>query len=268
MKRLAGSLLAATLVWTGPAAAQDVDYVDLELVLAVDVSLSMDPAEQALQREGYVAAFRDGEVLEAIRSGGYGKIAVAYVEWAGAGSQRIIADWTIISDAASADAFAAKLENSQPVRLRRTSISGALLASAAMFERNPHRGLRRVIDVSGDGPNNQGARVDGVRDGLVGRGIVINGLPLLLNRGGQFFDIPDLDRYYRDCVVGGTGAFTLPVRDIEKFGEAIRQKLVLEIAGRPSLVHRAQATANEPQADCLIGEKMWLDWRSRGFMDP
>lgn len=244
--------------------------LDLELVLAVDVSLSMDEREQFLQRIGYAEAFRDPLVLKAIQSGGYGRIAVAYMEWAGTGSQTIIADWSIIHDAQSANIFAEILEAAPLTRRRRTSISNGLSAAAAMFDANDYQGLRRVIDISGDGPNNQGVAVNDVRDQLVEQGITINGLPLLLGRGGSgFFDIEDLDRYYADCVIGGFGAFVLPVHDIAKFGEAVRQKLVLEIAGFAPIVHRAQVSRPLPvPTDCLIGEKMWHEWGDRGFNLP
>ncbi len=254
-------------VWAAPAVAEQ--EVDLELVLAVDISLSMDEDELELQREGYANAFRDPEVLKAIRSGGYGRIAVTYLEWAGVASTNLIIDWAVIDGPRSAEQFAAALEAAPLNRRRRTSISNGLETAAKLFEDNGVFGLRRVIDVSGDGPNNQGERVDIMRDRLVSQGIIINGLPLLLNRGRTgFFDIPNLDEYYTDCVIGGTGAFVLPVRDIKRFGAAIRQKLVLEIAGRVPLVVPAQATETVGGADCLVGEKIWLDWRSRGFGDP
>ena len=261
---VAAVLTVLALLLPLPVHAQE--EVDLELVLAVDVSLSMDYEEQKLQREGYAAAFLDEEVIAAIRSGGYGRIAVSYMEWAGVGTERLVVDWVVVDGAETAKAFSDMLLAAPIGRYRRTSISNGLMAAGALFQSNPYPGLRKVIDVSGDGPNNQGARVDIVRDSLVKTGITINGLPLVLNRGGfGFFDIDDLDEYYHNCVIGGFGAFTLPVREIGKFGAAIRQKLVLEIAVAKPRIIPAQATSAATPYDCLIGEKLWEEWRGRGF---
>jgi hypothetical protein len=258
----AGASLAAH-----SAAAQEVP-VDVELVLAVDVSLSMDADEQAAQRAGYVAAFRDATVLRAIAEGPHGAIAVAYLEWAGAASQQRVVDWHLVRDRASAEAFAAALEAAPLQRLRRTSISAGLQAGAALLRDSGFTGIRRVIDVSGDGANNQGGPVTETRDRLVGEGIVINGLPLNLKRGGpgSVFDMPDLDRYYAECVIGGPGAFSLPVRSIGEFAEAIRRKLVLEIAALDFPLVLA-AKVQEAPMDCLIGEKMWR-MRMERYTDP
>ena len=251
--------------------AAEETLVDLELVLAVDVSLSMDTMEQELQRRGYVEAIRHPEVIKAIQSGGFGRIAVTYLEWAGVGAQLTVVDWHLVEDQESADAFAANLDQSELTRRRRTSISAALAAAAARFDDNGYRGLRRVIDISGDGPNNQGEPVSEIRDRLVESGVVINGLPLMLKDASSmnFFDIEDLDRYYEACVVGGFGSFVLPVRDPEHFAEAIRQKLILEIASASPRVIRANAAADRPVSfDCLIGEKMWQEWMTRGYFNP
>src|SRR5262245_31282417 len=175
---------------TGGALAQVL--VDLELVLAVDVSLSMDLDEQRLQRDGYVAAFRDAEVQKAIQAGILGRIAVTYVEWAGPFSQQVVLPWTLIDSSSAAEKFAERLE-SQPIsRMRMTSVSGGLTFAAGQFG-NGFTGTRRVIDISGDGPNNSGVPVTPVRDELVSRGIVINGLPIVLKPGSisGFFDISD-----------------------------------------------------------------------------
>ncbi len=236
--------------------------VDVELVIAVDVSLSMDTAEQTLQRQGYVRAFLDPKVLGAIASGLQGRIAVAFVEWAGVTSQRVLVDWTLVDGEAAAAALSARLAALPLDRRRRTSISGAIDYAAALFDDNGYRGLKRVIDVSGDGPNNQGDLVTAARDRAVGRGIVINGLPFVGSSNGSFsmWDIPDLDLYYADCVVGGPGSFSLPVHDASEFASAIRQKLVLEIAGPlpPRL------TEAEPRVPCDIGERIWR-MRMQGF---
>ncbi len=245
-------------LWPGTRASAE--EVDLELVLAVDVSFSMDEDEQRLQRLGYVEAIRSTEVLSAIKDGIHGKIAVAYMEWAGAAEQRVIVDWQVISDAASAEAFTARL-GQQPIRrVFRTSISEALSVATDLIAENGYEGIRKVIDVSGDGPNNQGRLVTAARDRAVAAGITINGLPLMLKRSANsYFDLPNLDEYYTTCVIGGNGAFLVPVRDIEAFGEAVRRKLVLEIAGGPSerlTVVPAQMTV---QVDpfCTIGERIW-----------
>lgn len=252
-------LFAATgLVAPEPAWAQDETPVDLELVIAVDVSLSMDLDEQALQREGYVKAFLDPRVINAIEQGIHGKIAVAYVEWAGAISQYVTINWLQIDGKAAAAEMSALLAEAPIARLRRTSISGALIFSSKLFENNGYRGLRRVIDVSGDGPNNQGSRADLARDTVISQGITINGLPFVPDPDGplSLFDLTELDIYYEDCVIGGPGAFSLPVRSASEFAESIRNKLVLEIAGtqRPKLIRTSAAS---PRVPCDIGERQW-----------
>jgi len=249
---------AAVACLGAPARAAD-EPVDLELVLAVDISFSMDTDELQLQRDGYVSALRHPEVIQAIQSGGYGRIAVTYVEWAGTLSVRTVLPWTLIDGQATADAFAARLAAEPLTRARRTSISGALAYSGTLFDGNGLSGLRRVIDVSGDGANNQGLPVTLVRDRIVSEGVTINGLPIILktrNPGG-FFDIADLDIYYEDCVIGGFGAFIVPVRTLTGFAAAVRRKLVLEIAGLPPRIVPAQVAERPPRVDCLVGEKRW-----------
>src|SRR5919198_576851 len=217
--------------------------VDVELVLAVDISYSMDPDELALQREGYVQALTSPEFVSALKNGMHGRIAVTYVEWAGVIDQKIVMPWRLIDGRASAEAVAAQIGRAPQRRAYRTSISGALTFSAQLFDENGYRGIRRVIDVSGDGTNNQGPLVTIVRDEVIAKGITINGLPIMLKRPNpSTMDIPDLDIYYEDCVIGGPGAFVVPIREREKFRDAIRTKLVLEIAGRmpePRLVPAA-----------------------------
>ncbi len=252
---------------TGPAAAQEPDYVDLELVLGVDVSRSMDQVELEIQRAGYVAAFRHPRVLEAITGGLHGRIAVLYFEWAGPGVHEILVPWSVIDGPESAEAFAARLESAPVREATGTSISSGLYFASRRFAESGVFGLRRVVDVSGDGPNNMGGPVTEARDHLAGQGIAINGLPLLLGRPGGFLDIELLDLYYEDCVIGGPGAFLIPVTDMAEFGEAIRRKLILEIAGLTPgrgaaalpVAYRA-AQAAEPRIDCLIGEKLWRSW--------
>lgn len=254
---------AMSMLIPADSAAQSREAVDLELVLAVDVSRSMDMVEQGLQREGYVQAFRSPEVVAAITSGLSGRIAVTYMEWAGASLQNVIVPWTIIDGAESAARFADALSAQIPQRLSRTSISGAINASGALFGGSGYSAMRRVIDISGDGPNNHGIPVTLMRDEWVGRGVVINGLPLMISPSAQGFGIANLDEYYADCVVGGQASFVLPVYSWAEFPRAVRQKLVLEIAGvEPDPKSRGRGMAVPVQAqrqpvDCMIGEKLW-----------
>ena len=262
---------AAAIASFFSANSQAQERVDVELVLAVDVSLSMSPTELEIQRRGYATALTSDAVLQAIAEGGYGKIAATYFEWAGNTSQHLIVPWTIIASREDAERFARQLSANPPNSARRTSISGALEFGADLLAESPFQGMKRVIDISGDGPNNQGAPVEVSRDAVVNQGIVVNGLPLMTNGGlSSVYDVKDLDRYYTNCVIGGAGAFMIPVNDWSQFPEAIRRKLVLELAGQPSLpklegaarppIVFAQAS---PGYDCMIGEKMWRD---RSFM--
>jgi hypothetical protein len=243
--------------------------VDVELVLAVDVSYSMDPEEQVLQRDGYREALVSPDFLNALRQGMHGRVAITYVEWAGASDQRVIVPWRLVDGAASAQAAADEIGRQFLRRAARTSVSGALLYSAGLFDRSGFRGIRRVIDVSGDGTNNQGQLVDVARDEVVAKGITINGLPIMLKRPSlNSVDIDDLDVYYEDCVIGGPGAFVVPIREREKFKEAIRTKLVLEIAGRTPEARVVPASGREPRISCTIGERMWQQrWGGRGYDD-
>jgi len=234
--------------------------VDVELVLAVDVSYSMDPDEQALQREGYIKAITSREFMQALREGAHGKIAITYFEWAGIRDQRIVVPWRLIEGPESAEAVAQEIARAPYRRSSRTSISDALLFAAPLFDGSGYRGLRRVIDVSGDGANNQGAFVATTRDEVVAKGITINGLPIMLKRPMTWtMDIPNLDVYYEDCVIGGPGAFVVPIRERAKFIEAIRTKLVLEIAGRTPAPRLMPASAKAPRVSCTIGERLWQE---------
>jgi Protein of unknown function (DUF1194). len=248
----------------GPAAAAERE-VDLELVLAVDVSRSMDYDEQMLQRRGYAEALTHPEVLSAIHAGLLGRIAVAYFEWAGPGQQRVAVNWHLIEDGASAKIFADKITDAQLGMASGTSISSGLSAAADLFDDNGFSAYRRVIDISGDGPNNRGGMVEPVRDKVLARGIVINGLPIMLNPPGYSpYSIDDLDVYYRDCVIGGPGSFLVPVRGEEQMIEAIRRKLILEVASAlPRVIPADVLLPAEKTSDCLIGEKLW-----RRYMDP
>ncbi|MGA7971814.1 MAG: DUF1194 domain-containing protein [Pseudolabrys sp.] len=240
--------------------------VDVELVLAVDVSYSMDPDEQALQREGYRLALTSKEFLQALREGAHGKIAITYVEWAGQHDQQVVVPWRLIEGPESADAVAAEIARAPYRRASRTSISGGLAFAQGLFATSGYRGLRRVIDVSGDGPNNSGMPVAPVRDVIVNKGIVINGLPLMLKRPYRgMMDIAHLDWYYEDCVTGGPGSFVIPVRGREQFVEATRNKLVLEVAGRTPKARVIRASAEHPRVSCLIGETLWQQrWGAPG----
>lgn len=251
---LLGGILAS-----GPAAgAQEAPVdVDVELVLAVDISMSMDQEEQRLQREGYVRAFLDPLVTDAIEQGLHGRIAVAYMEWAGAVTREIVVDWMLIDGAESAAELSSALAEAPIRRARRTSISGAIEYATAQFAGNGFQGTRQVIDISGDGANNQGRPVVEARDSAVAQGVIINGLPFVPD-GDQplsLFDMRDLDIYYEDCVIGGPGSFSLPVRSAQEFAEAIRNKLVLEIAA--SLPHLLPASQHEPRVSCMLGEQRW-----------
>src|SRR5450830_558360 len=241
--------------------------VDVELVIAVDVSYSMDPEEQALQREGYVMALTSREFLRALREGVNGKIAVIYIEWAGQSDQKIIMPWRLIDGPEAADAVAAEIARAPYRRASRTSISGALHFAKPLFDNSGYHGVRRVIDVSGDGANNAGPLVVPARDDLLAAGITINGLPIMLKLPTPgTMDIEDLDIYYEDCVIGGAGAFVVPIREREKFVEATRTKLVLEIAGRQPEPRVVPASAQAPRISCTIGERRWQDrWGGRGF---
>lgn len=261
----ASALAAAFFTGCGARAAEQ---VDVALALAVDVSLSMSPAELEIQRHGYAAALVDKAVIDAIAQGANGKVAIAYFEWAGASSQRVIVPWTIVASRADAERVAARLTAAPPNSARRTSISGALDFAADLFEEASFDSAKRVIDVSGDGPNNQGGPVDAARDAAVAQGIVINGLPLMTSGGfSSAYDIDKLDLYYADCVIGGPGAFMVPVNGWEQFPEAVRRKLVLELASAGSWMRTAEEAARPPvvraqergKSDCLVGEKRWRD---------
>lgn len=248
--------LALALPWV--AAAQT--PVDVELVLAVDTSQSMDRGELALQRQGYIDAVLHPQVLSAIRGGMYGRVAIIYVEWGA--SQGVMTPWTLIEDATGAAAFAQALA-AQPLRtIRGTSISGALTFAGGLFAANGFEGFRQVIDVSGDGPNSSGPPVVPARDAVLEQGVIINGLPIMLRQASYtFFSIPHLDIYYADCVTGGPGSFVLPVDHSDQLADAIRQKLVLEIAGVPPRLVPAAAAPASPRIDCLIGEKLRRQWQ-------
>lgn len=221
-------VLAAALVFVAaqrPARAETA--VDMALVLAVDVSESVNAAEYNLQHEGIAKAFEDPQVIGEIAGGPHGAIDVLVLEWSDRDKQAITVDWTRVSDRASGSAFAAKLRAGKRSSNGLTAIGDALLAAGAAFRRLPDRAERRVIDVSGDGMANVGPPPAAIRDALVAQGVTINGLAILASE-------PWLDRYYDQDVVGGAGAFLLQVTDFQSFATAIKQKLLAEIAARSS----------------------------------
>lgn len=241
--------------------------VDLVLALGVDVSRSIDYNEGQLQRQGYIQAFRDPDVIAAIKSGMLGRIAVGYYEWAGDELATVIQDWTLIDDEASAHAFADALTRTPPKPMRRTSISGAITFAVPWLDRNDFEGTRKVIDISGDGPNNAGELVNVARDKALAAGVTINGLPIMDKGDGGFygrrFNIPNLDLYYRDCVIGGPGAFLVVAESFNDFARAVRRKLILEIAGYtppPAIarIYMAQQIMPTPRVapPCDIGEQI------------
>jgi len=263
---IAGLIAAASFALAAPSLPRFADRspsaipVDVELVIAVDVSYSMDPEEQALQREGYTIALTSKEFLRALREGANGKIAVTYFEWAGQSDQKIVMPWRLIDGPEAADAVAAEIARAPYRRASRTSISGALRFAKPLFDNSGYRGLRRVIDVSGDGANNNGPSVTATRDDVLAAGITINGLPIMLNRANLgSMDIDELDVYYEDCVIGGAGSFVVPIKERSKFIEATRTKLVLEIAGRELEPRVIPASAAKPRILCTIGEKLWQE---------
>lgn len=234
--------------------------VDVELVLAVDVSYSMDMDELAVQREGYAEAIVSKEFLQALKTGPTAKIAVTYFEWAASTDQKIILPWRVIDGPEAAGAVAQEILKAPLRRASRTSISGAINFAMPLFEANEYRGLRQVIDISGDGPNNNGEPVMIARDAAVAKGITINGLPIMVKEVNfATMDIENLDIYYEDCVVGGAGSFVVPIKGKEKFKEAIRTKLVLEVANLMPVPRVVPAAQPEPRISCQIGEKMWQE---------
>jgi hypothetical protein len=227
---LASGLAAGATLAASPAHAQP-EPVDVLLVLAVDVSRSIDEDEARLQREGYRSAVSDPRVVEVVRRGMIGAIGLAYVEWAGFEYQRLVIPWTRIATQRDADTWAETLAEAPRASLSWTSISGAIDFSRQVLRAAPFEGTRRVIDVSGDGVNNSGRPADVARDEAVAEGIIINGLPIINDRPtfGRMPPIP-LDQYFEQNVIGGPGAFMVVAEDFDAFGTAVRRKLLREIA--------------------------------------
>ena len=235
--RLCGSLLAL-LGWTTSAPAAE--QVDLKLVLATDVSRSIDDSELRLEREGTAEAFLDAEVIKAIQNGSLGKIAVAAFDFSSPQDNRVTMDWHIIRDRASAMALAETIRDTPRTRGRRTSVSSALELGSLLIESSEKDivATRKVIDVSGDGPNNDGNRMTEAHDKVIAQGIVVNGLPVMDDNANGYF--PDLDKYYAACVAGGRGSFVVAVHNYKDFSAAMRHKLILEISQNETQIRRAQ----------------------------
>ncbi len=252
------SALATSAFAQNDAAENDKDspVVDVELVLAADVSYSMNSEELAIQREGYAQAIVSEQFLQAIKAGPRGKLAVTFVEWSASNDQKIIVPWQVIDSPETAAAMAAEIMKAPTRRHSRTSISGAINFAIPLFDQNPYRGTRRVLNISGNGPNNSGGPVVLARDVALARGIAINGLTMMLKEPAHAKtkdDIENLDLYYEDCVIGGPGAFVMTVTDRETFKEAVRTKLVLEVSG---LAPERPRSSRTEKVSCLIGEEM------------
>lgn len=248
--------LAAVLVATvGTAGAQERIEVDAKIVLAVDVSRSMDLGEIAVQRDGYLAALRHPDLSHAIAAGARGKVAMTYFEWAGQIQDGTLVPWIVIDGPDAAQAFAAEIARVPIRRARGTSISRAISFATILLEDETIDARRLVIDVSGDGANNTGPVVTAARDEALAKGVTINGLPILAVNGAA---TPDLDLYYQDCVMGGEGAFIMIARQDSDLAWTIRRKLILEISGLvppPRLV-----PARYEVVDCMVGEKSYRRW--------
>jgi hypothetical protein len=218
-----------------PAAAPAGDDVDLLLILAADVSRSIDSAKFQLQREGYAAAISNPRVLDTIRSGHNGRIGLSFVEWSGVGAQHVVIDWMTVGDAAAAKDFGDRLIEAPRSFADRTSISGAIDFAMREFDQAPFGSARRTIDISGDGTNNAGRDVTAARDDAVDKTVTINGLVILSDNPMAWN--PDhtnppggLQNYYRNNVVGGPGAFVMVAQNFNSFGQAIIAKMIAEVA--------------------------------------
>jgi len=248
---------------SGAAPTED---VDIALVIATDVSYSVDENEAHFQRQGAVAAFRNPDVVKAIQSGPRGRIAVAYIDFATVGANKIIANWHVVHDKASAEQFAAIVEAAPRTLGVNTSISSGIELAQQLLETASYRAEKRMIDISGDGPNNEGHMVDRARDEALARGIIINGLPIM-TPADQFdiYYLPDLDKYYAGCVIGGPGSFIQVAHGYEDLERALRRKLILEISyaqpvSQPLLMKVADTTSRSSHAvydkGCDVGERM------------
>lgn len=249
----------------GAAGAEPVE-VDVELVLMVDASRSMGPVEIRTQRRGYAEALASEEVVNAIVNGEIGAISVTYVEWGSSLFQRVVLPWTLIDGKESAQGAAGRLQqdfrlsmqrlHDVPYHLRQTSISGAIHNGQQELERNQFEGLRKVIDISGNGPNNDGEPVTAARDAASAAGVIINGLPVIATGQETDPESANLDLYFAECVIGGAGAFVLPMHGWSDLRPVVRRKLLLEMAANPDSVWQTEGVMGREgrDVDCLIGE--------------
>jgi hypothetical protein len=263
---IAGSLLGGDIAQRASAGAgplsvteENGQLVDIELIIAVDISYSMDPDELAVQREGYAQAIISSEFLQALKSSRYGKVALTYFEWSASKDQKIVIPWRLIDGPEAADAVSAEILSAPIRRASKTSISGAINFAMPLYDSSGYHGVRRVLDISGDGPNNDGEPVAIPRAAALEHGITINGLPIMVKEPSySTMDIENLDWYYEDCVIGGVGAFVVPIKGRDQFKDAIRTKLVLEVAGNePPRKLVPVADKKEPRISCTVGEQMW-----------
>ena len=239
--RLCGSAaVLLALCSSAPAAPQQ---VDLKLVLAVDVSGSIDSEEFRLEREGTADAFADSDVVKAIQTGALGRIAVTMLDFSSPQFDKVVIDWTVIKDKTSAMAFAETIRNTARSPGRRTSVSSALELGSLLLESSEKDivATRRVIDVTGDGPNNDGNPMTDTHDKTIAQGVVVNGLPVMDEMANGYF--PELDKYYAGCVTGGRGAFVVVVHSYKDYAAAMRHKLILEISQNESLLKEAESRA-------------------------
>src|SRR5438270_846372 len=243
MKKLAATAIAiaiACLLGIGVASPQArAETVDMLLVLAADVSRSIDDVEFNLQRKGYAQAMTDPRVLRAIVGGRHHGIAVTFIEWSGASDQNIVVDWTVVRDEEAAGGVAATMLSAPRSFLGRTSISAAIDFSMERLAAAPATADKRIIDISGDGTSNSGRAITEARDEAIAQGVTINGLAIIntqANPGYAFHTQPPggLPKYYEENVIGGPGAFMLHVENFDSFAESMTRKLVTEIAGGPA----------------------------------
>jgi hypothetical protein len=278
-------LFALLVLAALPARAQDKKEIDLALALAIDISGSIDPDEAQLQRRGYVEAFRDPVIVKSILGGPNGRIAVTYFEWSDSWMQKLLIDWTLLDSESAIEAFARRLAEAPISIARRTSISGAIRYAIPLFGRSPYEPTRKVLDISGDGSNNDGGLVTDMRHEALRERIAINGLPIMNDRPNPFGfpNETDLDQYYLHCVTGGPRSFVEVARSFEDFPRAVRKKLLQEVADRsPRLlrpgVHLAQARRRdvaEPdytkfirpgyEPGCDVGERRSREFWQRRF---
>ncbi|HMK67826.1 MAG TPA: DUF1194 domain-containing protein [Stellaceae bacterium] len=234
----ASRLIIAALAVTISSAAR-AEPVDLQLILAADVSISVDDMEFRLQREGYAAAITDPKILAAIRNGARHAIALCVIEWSGASAQRVVVDWTVIRDETSALSAAQTLRTAPRAFAGATAIGAAIDFAMKQFERSGHESLRRVIDISGDGDNNNGRPVEYARNDAIAASVTINGLTIVNEHPAHGFightqPVGGIGEYYRTRVIGGTGSFVLSIDGFDGFAQAMTRKLEVEIAGTGS----------------------------------